>query len=383
MKCRKCEAQLPLKAVFCHLCGTRQKALNTNGGRKSRPGGQGTVYKRGKTYTARITKSIAGVRQSKSKGGFKTRSDALDYMPELKKAIGLGAGDDTRRVITFCDLYDEWSDKKYNGRLGRVIGKSTIIAYKIAYKRCEPLYVFQDFRKIHYPDMQLVVDSLASYDTQKDVRELLSQMSKYAMKMEYCEMNYAALLDVINYRSPEKDAFTDEEVAALWRDYKGVDREGNATQPHPFTGFILIMIECGLRYGELSTIKKENVFFDERYMLGGIKSVISRNTPIAISDVILPVIKEKYDAGRTKLLHMNEDNFYNAYYATCERVGVRPLNPHCCRHTFITRLSRNGAPLFVVQKGARHADIKTTQGYTHMNIDDVINAVNSLPNLSE
>lgn len=341
------------------------------------------MYKRGKTYTALLTKYIAGERITKTKGGFRTRADAFDYIPELKKAMGISEANDSLRVCSFCDLYAEWSDKKYNGKLGREIGKSTITAYKIAYKRCEPLYGIEDFRRIHYPDMQLVIDSLVSYDTQKDVRELLSQMSKYAMKMEYCEMNYAALLDVVNYRSPEKDAFTDEEVAALWRDYKGVNKDGNATQPHPFTGFILIMIECGLRYGELSTIKKENVFFDERYMLGGIKSEISRNTPIAISNEILPIIKEKYDAGRTKLLHMNEDNFYIAYYATCERIGIRSLNPHCCRHTFITRLSRNGTPLPIVQKGARHADIKTTQGYTHMNIDDVISAVNSLPKLSD
>ena len=341
------------------------------------------VFKRGKTYTALLTKYVAGKRISKSKGGFKTRSEALNFIPELRKAMGISEDNASRRVCSFCDLYAEWSEKKYNGKLGREIGKSTIVAYKIAYKRCEPLYVFDDFRKIHYPDMQFVIDSLDSYDTQKDVKELLSQMSKYAMKMEYCEMNYATLLDTINYKNPEKDAFTDDEIAALWRDYKGIDANGNPTTPHKFTGFILIMIECGLRYGELSTIKKENIFFDKHYMIGGIKSELSRNTPIAISDAIMPVIKEKYEAGRTKLLHMNEDRFYEEYYATCERVGIRSLNPHCCRHTFITRLTRNGAPLPIIQKGARHADIKTTQAYTHMNIDDVINAVNSLPRLSD
>lgn len=77
------------------------------------------------------------------------------------------------------------------------------------------------------------------------------------------------------------------------------------------------------------------------------------------------------------------DNFYAAYYEACERAGVRSLTPHSCRHTYITRLTRAKVAPATIQKGARHSDYKTTLGYTHLNIDDVLVAVNALEKLSE
>ena len=371
MICRKCKTELPDNAVYCFLCGVKQDKPQ-RAARKRAAGG--SVYKRGKTYTARVTSHVGG-RHSITKGGFIRKQDAEAYLPVLYKQLQSNEKHKQLKVISFCDLYAEWSEKKYKGQIGnRQIGKTTIAAYKIAYKRCETLYTYMDFRDIHYSEMQEVIDGIESYDRQKDIKEMLNQMSDYAIKNEWCEKNYAQLLDLTNYKAPKKDAFTDEEVAALWKDYQS----GNS-----FTGYILIMIHCGLRYGELSSILKENVHLDERYMMGGIKTEISRKTPIAISEEILPVIKEKHDLGSTKLLHMNEDNFYAAYYEACRRAGVRELNPHCCRHTFITRLSRAGIAPATIQKGARHSSYKTTLGYTHIQIDDVLQAVNSLPLISD
>lgn len=365
--CRSCSAALPEGAVFCPACGRKQQRQK---GVKKRGNGQGSVYRRGNTYTAIVTTTRGGER-SRSKGGFPTRLAAQAHIHVLREELAQNAA---RRKISFTELYTKWSEKKFAGQLGRPIGESTKTAYRIAYKRCEPLYGFDDFRDVRYAEMQDVVDSLVSYDTQKDVKELLSQMSKFAMKYEWCEQNFAALLDLTNYTRPEKEAFTEDELAALWRDYLGI-----GCAPHPFTGFILIMAHCGLRYGELASIRKDGVFPDERYMMGGIKSALSRATPIAISEEILPVIREKYEKGRSKLLHMNEDSFYKAYYEACRRAGVRELTPHCCRHTYITRLTRAKVPPATIQKGARHASYQTTLQYTHMQIEDVLAAVNSTP----
>ena len=315
-----------------------------------------------------------------SKGGFTRKSDAYDHIPYLKIALNSKDHNEAVRVISFCDLYVAWSDKKFNGQLGKPISKNTQTAYKIAFKRCAPLYEYKDFRQIHFAEMQDVVDCLVSYDTQKDVKELLNQMTVFAMKYEWCEKNYACLLDLTNYKKPEKDAFTDAEVDALWHDYLGIDTNGSIVNElkHPFTGYVLIMIYCGLRFGELSTIRIENIDLEAREMMGGIKSELSKMTPIVISEEIYPVIKEKYELGGTKLLHMNEDNFYSAYYETCRRSEIRELNPHCCRHTFITRMTRAGIPVAIIQKAARHTRYETTLGYTHMNMDDVKKAINEL-----
>ena len=55
---------------------------------------------------------------------------------------------------------------------------------------------------------------------------------------------------------------------------------------------------------------------------------------------------------------------------------------HSNRHTFITRLGRNGTPLMTAQKLARHSDPKLTSNiYDHLEQDQKVSAVESLQGL--
>jgi site-specific recombinase XerD len=61
------------------------------------------------------------------------------------------------------------------------------------------------------------------------------------------------------------------------------------------------------------------------------------------------------------------------------KAGItKPLGPHGLRHTFATRLHDRSRDLRVVQEALGHADLATTEIYTHVKNDRLEAAVDLL-----
>lgn len=367
--CIKCGADLPQGALYCPMCGKKQTA-QTNSEKKrtgrSRPNGTGSVYRRGKTWECAIVLGYViqpdGKRKAirPTKGGFKTKKEAMEYLPKLKE-------DRPRLTPTLYDLWERYQDSKKYTQLSA----SRKEKYAIAWRKLERLW-FTKIDLLTTFDLQDTVNDQAStFYTARDLKDLLSKLYQMALPDQYVKSNLAEYIELPELNAKKQEAFTAEEIAKLWTDYA----DGNW-----WTGYILLMIYTGMMPGELLGCQKEFIDWQGKQIRGaGKKTKERKETPIVLADVILPVLSDLCDhtAGE-KLIKINKDNFYQVYYETLQRAGCRRLTPYSCRHTAATSLAMENIPPSVIQKVMRHAKFSTTEKYIHISIDPMLEAVNKL-----
>lgn len=364
MLCVKCEQSIDKDSVFCKWCGWKQSKVYTGKKPKQRGNGQGSVYKlpNGK-YRAVV---ILGYKMEngKSKPVTRTRSDfarmkdAIAYLPELRKEIV------KQDKITLTELHNMFlNTKKYEK-----LSKSQKDKLGYAWNRLSDISFFE-ISNLSLERMQAVVDSqVTTYYPARDMKVMLSHLYDTAIKHGHADRNPTEYIELPETEKSKRDAWKSEEVQSFWRDYEA----GNK-----FTGYILIMIYAGLRYGELP-IPKENIFLDERYMIGGIKTEAGIDRTIPLKKCLVPIIDDFCRKNKKKLLEMNQDNFYDAYWKTIERLGVRKLSPHCCRHTYFTEMAKAGVQPGVITAAGGHKSYQTTLGYTHLPLESLIQAVDDI-----
>lgn len=377
MKCRKCKKLLPADSKFCNYCGQSQK--NTKQNPRVRGNGQGSVYQlaNGKWKAAVILYYYMdenGKEHKKTASKtFIRKKDAVAALAELKN--GPTEKPKEIRLIELHNMYVKTT--KY-----KELSKSQRTKLDTAWKRLSPIHghriVSSESDSVMDPTilsvkvMQETIDNAAkTYYPAREMKVMLSHLYTLAMKYEYCNYNKTENLDLPPLKKNPKTAFNELEVQKFWNDYY---------QGHFFTGYILIMIYCGLRYGEISTIALQNIFLNERYMVGGIKTDAGKNRRIPISLRILPVVKDLMQNRKRKLLEMNEDNFYTNYWETINRLDVQKIVPHSCRHTYFTMLAskKDIAPAVIAEMGG-HADFDVTyKNYIHTPLDELLKAADLL-----
>ena len=374
MICVKCGKEAP-DAPFCALCGWKQ--ANGEPGRKTKRGnGEGRVWKRGKTWYAQVTLYTQATitdgekvlrQKRRTKGGFATKKEALDYIAVLR-------GPQARKVPTLLELYTQWEKKDLPN-----LSKDKQTAYKKARERLDTL-MGRKIDSLTTADLQAVVDAEAgSYYTARDMKTLLSHLYKKALPDQFVSDNLSAYIILPALDEKESQPFTSEEVQKIWKAFAVGD---------DFAGYFLLMIYTGMMPGELFACQKDMIDFERCEIWGcGKKTKKRKEVPIVFPAFLVPVLSrlcewEHTPNGSNKgnyLQPRHETEWYDDYHKATKRMGIRDLPPYSCRHTTGTEAAKLNLSAPVLQQVMRHAKITTTQRYIHLGTDEAHAAVNQMP----
>lgn len=138
-----------------------------------------------------------------------------------------------------------------------------------------------------------------------------------------------------------------------------------------------LMYACGLRVSEVCVLQYKDVDLDAGILTCKGKGGKTRRVPIGKSAVEW---LKSYMVLRRKKENIEIQNIFVSFAGApinrqavflfikdyAKKIGLQNVSPHTLRHSFATHLVQNSADIRSVQQMLGHADISTTQIYTHI-----------------
>lgn len=204
--------------------------------------------------------------------------------------------------------------------------------------------------------------------------------------------NPATAIDAPRLRRPLPKVLTPEDVTRLMGVAESrIGRlKGKARLKAQRLHCLLELIYAtGLRVSELVGLKKQAVAKGPHFILVKGKGGRERMVPVsktacAAVETYLAALRAESDADTSWLFpshgdqgHLTRQHFALELKALAAEAGLGAdrISPHVLRHAFASHLLAGGADLRAVQQMLGHADIATTQIYTHVQTDRLRSAV--------
>ncbi len=158
-----------------------------------------------------------------------------------------------------------------------------------------------------------------------------------------------------------------------------------------------VLYATGLRVSELVALPESAARRDQRMLVvrgkGGRERLVPLNNAAKRAMAEYLALREEAKLGRSKWLfpsfgeagHLTRQHFARELKALASAAGLKSakVSPHVLRHAFASHLLQNGADLRIVQTLLGHADISTTQIYTHVLAERLKSLVRDLHPLAD
>lgn len=281
----------------------------------------------------------------------------------------------------------------------RGAAQNTIENYQRDLEQFLTLLGSKDLAKVAAEDISAVIQNLSrmNYAPKSIARKIsaIKEFFKFLFSEKIIKENPATYLTAPKQEKPLPKFLTEEELQNL------IDVAKSKTDlPQRRMAVMLeVMAACGLRVSELVSMPENCINFDKKEVLFRGKGSKERLIPISNSAIAAVFdyfsYRDKFiRAGRRSIWlfpslrsesgHVTRHAFYDYLKEIAAEAGIYPsrISPHVLRHTFATRLLNHNADLRSVQKMLGHEDISTTEIYTHITSEKLIETVKKLHPLS-
>jgi integrase/recombinase XerD len=215
----------------------------------------------------------------------------------------------------------------------------------------------------------------------------LRQFFGFAIDEGWRQDDPSGALPAPRARRPLPKVMGHEQIAALF-----ARAETEAAGDDPRAVRLLALIELlygsGLRATELVSLPLAAVPRDAPFLTVTGKGGTARLVPVGgralealgrwrVLRPATPASRYLFPSGKSG--HLSRVRLFQLLKALAARAGLDPagISPHVLRHAFATHLLEGGADLRVLQTLLGHADIATTQIYTHVDAARLVALVNS------
>ena len=275
-------------------------------------------------------------------------------------------------------------------KLERGLSNNSVAAYELDFKRLKTYMDSHQIDVVHatFDDLQAFVfetfKEIKSAKTQARLLSSIHSFYRFLLYHHYIEQDPSELIEMPRIEKKLPEVLSIEEIDAMIAQIDMSKPEG-----HRNRAIIEMLYGSGLRVSELTELRLSNIYRKEGYMRILGKGNKQRLVPIS------PVADEQFgywlnDRSKLDIKPEASDIAFLNHYGRqltramiftivkrlAEAAGIRKtISPHTLRHSFATHLLQNGADLRIIQQLLGHESIVTTEIYTHVDIQDLRDAV--------
>ena len=338
--------------------------------------GAGNIYKikgkRRKPWAVRVTTgyTIEGKQIRKYVGTYETKREAQQALFEYLKNPKLYS------KKTFKEIKDLWW-KNYKKK---VDNDNTINTNIYRLRPLEPLDNLE-IADIKLFDLQQLFDSMTtSWSFKNACKSILNMIFEYAFKNEFISSNKVKFIELGKKEKViDRKIFTQKEIDILWENLSSKTYHGK------YTYIVLILIYTGMRIGELTNLKNEDIDLENRTIKVRVSKTSAGVRVIPISSRIFNLFKDnmvdsqEYFVTGDTTAQLSYSTFKPRFKKLLKELGLPEHTIHDTRHTFATMLNNVNANSTSITKLIGHSNFSTTENiYTHKDTEELRKAVELL-----